>query len=481
MYIHSRLFKNTCLSALAFAMMGAALPADAMTLRESVAVALESNPDIGQAIENREAIEFELRQARGLYMPSVDLEGSVGIRRLANPSRRALKIDDDPLYPTEASVVATQKLFDGGGRRAELKRQAARVDSASFRIMERSEYIGLQVTREYIEYFLQRAIVNEAIHNVNVHQRIYRNIGSAIEGGSLTQADRQQARERVLAATARLQEAREELKAAQIRFYRLVGKKLSRPKFPRSVARHLPSSLSRAIGIARGNNPRIHMAKADIDAADALVKAARSKYLPEISAEGRSRAGHDIDGADGRTTDLRARLVLKWNLYRGGINKANEQEQIRRVSEMRMVLHKIHREVEEAVRISWDRRLQRSRLAQILRMQVAQNNRLIASYRKQFSIGKRSLLDVLDAQNTYFNSRILAKSAEYASLFAEYRILASTGQLLSTLKLSAPKQTEAYARAEFKVPETAPTEIYPRVPSRQENKLPMDLLAPLNP
>ena len=135
----SSVILSTCLSLLVISSIGATTPADALTLRESVAVALESNPDIGQAIENREAIEFELRQARGLYMPSVDLEGSVGIRRLANPSRRSLRIDDDPLYPSEASVVATQKLFDGGGRRAELKRQAARVDSASFRIMERSQ------------------------------------------------------------------------------------------------------------------------------------------------------------------------------------------------------------------------------------------------------------------------------------------------------------------------------------------------------
>ncbi|TIN76682.1 MAG: channel protein TolC, partial [Mesorhizobium sp.] len=46
--------------------------AHALTLKEAMAVAVESNPEIGQAIENREAIEFELRQAKGLYLPSVD-------------------------------------------------------------------------------------------------------------------------------------------------------------------------------------------------------------------------------------------------------------------------------------------------------------------------------------------------------------------------------------------------------------------------
>src|SRR6185437_15947627 len=96
--------------------------ASALSLKEAVAVAVESNPEIGQAIENREAIEFELRQAKGLYLPSVDLEASAGARRLDNPSRRALSIEDDALYPAETDLTVSQTLYDSGARRAELNR-----------------------------------------------------------------------------------------------------------------------------------------------------------------------------------------------------------------------------------------------------------------------------------------------------------------------------------------------------------------------
>ncbi len=453
--------------------------ASALTLKEAAAIALDSNPEIGQAIENREAIEFELRQARGLFLPSVDLEGSAGARRLDNPSRRALGIEDDTLSPVEVSGVITQKLFDGGGRRAELERQAARVDSASLRVLERSEYITLQVVREYLEYLLQAEIVKESSANLKFHQGVAGNIGSGIAGGALTEADRQQASERVLAAKARLLEAEEEMEAAKIRFLKLVGKPLSSPQMPGSVAGSLPNSLDAAIGLARRENPRIHMAGADIDAADAQVDAARSKFFPEVFAEGRARIGNDIDGASGKANDLQARVVAKWNIYRGGIDKANEQEQIRRASEQRLVLHQIDREIEEAVRESWDRRIRQATLAKTLRAQADQNGRLVSSYREQFSVGQRSLLDVLDAQNTRYNVKVLARTADYASLFAEYRLLASTGQLVKTMKLTPAKQADAYARAEFDVPATQPTETYARTPSRQVNDLPMDLLAPL--
>ncbi|RWM78278.1 MAG: channel protein TolC [Mesorhizobium sp.] len=453
--------------------------ASALTLKEAMAVAVESNPEIGQAVENREAIEFELRQAKGLYLPSIDLEASAGTRRLDNSSRRALSIEEDGLYPAEAGLVISQTLYDSGARRAELNHQASRVDGASFRVLERSEFIGLSVVQDYLEYMLQASIVSEAKKNLGFHQGILGDIRQGIAGGALNEADRQQAEERLFAAKARMQEATEELEAAKIRFFKTVGKPLTNASRPGSVGGALPRSLDEALGLARENNPRVHMANSDIDAAASLVDAARAKFGPAIVAEGRARAGYDIDGDDGDASDLQARLVLRWNLYRGGIDKANEQEQIRRTSEQRLGLHQVLREIEEAVRTSWDRRFRQAELAKTLRQQASASQRLVASYREQFKVGQRSLLDVLDAQNTRFNTATLADTASYASLFAEYRLLAATGQLLKTMNLQPAKQAAAYARTEFATPETADTETYARTPSEQKNDLPFDILAPV--
>ncbi|WP_214474135.1 TolC family protein [Mesorhizobium sp. dw_380] len=453
--------------------------ASALTLKEAVAVAVESNPEIGQAIENREAIEFELRQAKGLYLPSLDLEASGGARRLDNSSRRALSIEHDALYPAETDLTVSQTVYDSGARRAELNRQASRVDGASFRVLERSEFIGLSVVQDYLEYMLQGSIVVEAKKNLGFHQAILHDIQEGIAGGGLNEADRQQAEERLFAAKARMQEASEELEASRIRFFKTVGKPLTNASRPGDVSSALPRSLDDAIGLARENNPRVHMANSDISAAASLVDAARAKYGPSIVAEGTARAGYDIDGDNGDTSDLQARLVLRWNLYRGGIDKANEQEQIRRASEQRLALHQVLREIEEAVRTSWDRRFRQADLAKTLKLQAASSEKLVASYREQFKVGQRSLLDVLDAQNTRFNTATLADTASYASLFAQYRLLAATGQLLRTMDIHPPKQAAAYARTEFATPETADTETYARTPSEQKNDLPFDILAPV--
>jgi adhesin transport system outer membrane protein len=143
------------------------------------------------------------------------------------------------------------------------------------------------------------------------------------------------------------------------------------------------------------------------------------------------------------------------------------------------VLHQSHRQVEEAVRISWDRRARQTQQAATLGAQANENARLVNSYREQLDVGQRSLLDVLDAQNTHYNAAILAKTARFAARFAEYRLLAATGTLLRTMEVRPPQQAEAYARTEYNVPPALATETFRRVPSRQSDEPPMDLLAPV--
>ncbi|CAH0342857.1 TolC family outer membrane protein [Rhizobium sp. CECT 9324] len=476
------MLKNNKIIALLYASValgcGMCAEANAMSLQEAVEKTLRTNPQVMQAVKNREAVEFELRQARGLYLPSIDLEAGVGARRLSNSSTGNLTDDSEDYSPADVGLTITQTLLDGGGRRAQLSQQASRVDGASFRVVERSETLALQVVQDYLEYLLQSQIVGVAQQNVSFHNQILGDIGEGIKGGALTDVDNTQGRERLDAARARLREAQEELEVTKIRFLKTVGEPIGKANTPPSLARFIPRKMEEAIAIAQQNNPRIHSARADINAADAAVDAARSNYAPTVNLEGSARVGNDIDGDEGRTEDLQVRVVARWNLYRGGIDQAREQEQVRRASEQRYVSAEVYREVEESIRSAWNERSSRTQLSQILASQSSQNAKLVSSYREQFSVGQRSLLDVLDAQNTRFNTSIIAETAKVASLFAEYKILAASGSLLKSMNLKPVQQAEAYARSEFSVKSDAnPT--YVEVESRQSSGVPMDLLAPI--
>ena len=428
--------------------------AHAISLKSAIKIMLEANPEIGEAIARREAIEFELSQARGLYAPSIDGELRNGVQRLDSPGTRFSGTSDDDMHRRESRLNITQNLFSGFNRRGERHNHAARVDASSHRIYERSEFIGLNVVRLYLEVGRQMKIVQFADDNLAYHKRIYGDLKEGQSSGSISVADTQQAEERVFSAEARVVEANEELNGANIRFLKLVGKPLDNYQDPGSVVSFLPRTLPNAIGTARTNNPLIKIAKADLDAARALITKARSQYYPKLDLEVQGRAGRDLDGVHGREEEVRAELVLRWNLFRGGIDRANVQEQVRVTDGERYGLRRAHREVEEQVRLAWNRQVQQRRRYEVLKEQLASTERLIESYAEQFKVGDRSLLDLLDTQNTRFNTQVSVETARSALEFAEYRVLASTGKLLNTLHIEAPLQSETYARVEHRVPET---------------------------
>ena len=423
-----------------------------MPLREAVQIAMESNPEIGQAIQNHDATGFELRQALGLYAPRVDLEASAGIQRLDSGSRRSLGIAGDALYPAQVGVVATLDLFDGGFRDAEVALQSARVDSASYRVLERSEFIALQIVRVYYQVLLQQHIVGLARENAAFHETMASDVAAAIDSGQLTEADRFQSIERVAAARARLTEAGVELAAAQIEFKTLVGMMPGAVNAPPRASRAIGDSLEIAIAKAIINNPRMLTAGADIDAASALVDQAQSAFAPKLSLEGRVATGYDISGASGVTNDASMRVSLRWNIFDGGIKDAQFQEEIRRESETKLVFDQTVREVEQAVRESWLRLKSQGELANVYQQQLSSSSELIASYREQFNIGDRSLLDVLDAQNTRFNVQVLQQTAQYSVMFAEYRVLAVSGDLLSFMGVAPHPTAIADTRAATNTP-----------------------------
>lgn len=450
---------NRLLSGSVVAGLLMAAPASAQSLHDAIQIALDSNPQIGQAEQNREAIEFELKQALGLFAPRVDLEASVGAALLSNPSRRAAGIADDPLYPSQVGVSVNYDLFDGGFRNASVDLQSARVDGASYRVLERSEFIALEVARLYYEILLQRRIIDLSRQNVAFHQFTLDNVGDAVDSGQLTEADRLQAIERLAASRARVISAREELNNSMASFLRYVGVPLANPSQPSRLGSVLPATLEAAIGTARLNNPLALLAGADVDAAAAQVLQAESELYPTLSLSGSASTGYDLGGGTGYTHDVRGALTLSWNIYDGGIKSAAVQESLRRESEALLGLHVAHRQIEEAVRLAWERMYRQREIAAVYAEQLDASTDLVSSYQEQFDIGERSLLDVLDAQNTRHNLQVIYETATYSQRFAEYRLMAASGTLLDYLGVRVPEQADAYAREAFDVPsylDTAP-------------------------
>jgi adhesin transport system outer membrane protein len=76
---------------------------------------------------------------------------------------------------------------------------------------------------------------------------------------------------------------------------------------------------------------------------------------------------------------------------------------------------------------------------------------LLLSYREQFNIGRRSLLDVLDAQNSRYNVQQQTETARLAKLYAQYRVLAAENHLIQCLNVQIPVAAHQTEMARYHV------------------------------
>jgi outer membrane protein, adhesin transport system len=447
---------KTLLAATALVAMPCGLRAETLELKTAVEVAMQTNPEINQAVENKAATEFEREQAQGLFLPQISVEGSVGIRRLQNATRKSLGIANQELYPLEGGLRVQQLLFDGNGRRNEVKRQASRTDGAAFRVEERAQFVALQVSRQYLDYLLQQRIVAASEDNIAFHSKLVGDLREGVTKGSISIADQQQAEERQQASFTRLTEANQDLVNTAASFRTLTGLDLvDGAVLPPSLGDSIPATLEDSLARAREQSPRVREAQADVDAAHAVVAKAKSEMAPTLSLEGNARIGDDIDGFRGETNDLQAGLVMRWDVFNGGIKRAKVQEMYRREKETRYRLDQMIREAEEDVRIAWNAWDSQGKLVKQLDQQSNVSDELLRSYRAQFNVGRRSLLDVLDAQNTRYNVQVRAETARFAQFFAEFKVLAAQNNLLQAMQIEPPKAAQATARTRFEV-EPAP-------------------------
>ena len=413
----------------------AAMSANAGSLVEAVQTTVTSYPEIGEASANRRAIDQELEQAHGLYYPSLDLAAGGG-----KEWTDTVSIDDQWLTRLESSISLSQTLFDGGARSAEVDRQASRVDGAAYRVRERAEAIGLDAVQAYLDVLRNLEVVNLATENVEIHKQTLKEIQDRVEAGQSGVGDTQQTEARVSAAEATLVETLRQLDVSEIAYRRLVGESpvnLELPEFNDGV---IPDTLEDIISIGMDSNPDIRFAKADVNTSDAEIRAAEANFYPTVALELDASADHDTDGVQGHSDDFTAMVRLRYNLYRGGIDIGRQKEAVERSSESKQRQMRFERLVEEEIRQSWSILARSKARAAALGDQVVANGQVASTYRQEFEIGQRDLLDMLDSDNELFNSRTALATVEYAVLFAKYRLLATMGRLNSTLGVTLPEE-----------------------------------------
>lgn len=415
-----------------------------ITLRDAVAIGVSTHPDYGIVANNRRAIDEELRQAKALYRPSIDLRADTGVEYSDDPGtrNRANKDDTETMWRYDAGITLTQMLFDGWETKHENLRQQARVLSAANRVREAAELGGLSVVEAYLDVMRQRELLRIARQNVADHMGILEQIADSAQAGRSTQADNEQAKARMAAARATEASVREALRLAEAAYIQHVGEAPPDLVMPAVPVAGLSADVEKEVKLAMAQSPTLAIFEADINVAHAEYQGTKATFYPHLDLQLNGRTGNDLGGVDGRDTSASALVVMNWNLYRGGGDTARVREYINREAEAKEQRVKAARNVEADVRQTWARMVSAGERARQFAAQAAANTEVVKAYKDQFDLNRRTLLDVLDSQNELFVSQSNTINSEFLEMFAVYRLLALKGELLTNLSVPYPRESD---------------------------------------
>lgn len=410
-----------------------------LSLNEAVSKGIVTNPEYAIVANDRRAVDNELRQARALWLPSVDAIADAGYEYTDTET-----IDSESLFRKRASVTLSQLLFDGFGTPSEINRQKSRVNSASARVGEVAEFVGLDIVEAYLEVLRQRDLLSIASANVADHNSILGTIRDGASAGTITEGDVSQADARYAQARATEVQVREDLRVAEALFVQktgvMPGVNLSFPEVPRDSVQ---GDLDAAVRKALTNSPTLAIFESDIDVAKEEYHASGATLYPQVNLEVNGTVGDDVGGLEGSEKRASALAVMRWNLFRGGADVARQEEFLYRHAVSKDRRADAARQVEKDVRDTWASVDSSRERADNFRIQAEANERVVGVYKDQFSLDRRTLLDVLDSQNELFVSRSSHVNALYTEIFGVYRLLALQGELLNHLGIDRPR--EAYA------------------------------------
>jgi len=417
-----------------------------MSLKDAVSLAISTNPDVGVVSNDRRAIDQELRQGRALYYPQVDLRVASGVEFSNNATTQedTHHGNDMTLWRKEGSLTLSQLIFDGYFADSEVERQTSRVKSAAHRVQESAEFTGLDAVEAYLEVLRHRERVKNAEADVSIHRQRLQQVQQRAQAGGGNIADVRQAEARLANAESSLVQTQGNLADAQSQFLRVIGQAADTLDTPEIPAGAIPTDIDSAVSASVANSPTVAFAKQDVKTAEADVKQQNASLYPDIRLELSATADDNVDGRKNHETGASALVVLRYNLYRGGADTARIREFKWRLAEAIDTQHKNERKVSDDARVSWNAKEVSQSNYEILQRQVLANERTVAVYKQQFEIGQRGLLDLLDADNELFLARDSLITAKYAEIFANYRLLATMGDLQKTLGITPPDAATQY-------------------------------------
>lgn len=407
---------------------GLVLPgvAQADQLSRALVEAYLGNPDLAAERAALQATDEEVPAALSGYRPQVFVSTGVEVTRGRQRVNNVGTSDTDNTS-RNARLTVQQNLYDGGGTVASVSRAENLVRASRANLVAVEQSVLLDGVTAFATAWRDRAVLGEALNN---EQRLLRQLQATrdrFDVGEVARTDVAQAEARLARAQADVEAAKANVASSDAFYRRVIGHAPGQLEQPDPL-RRLPSSLTEAQALAE-TNPDIIRSTFQMAAAKDDIDVAFATILPSLDVEASATYFKNPSTNIGRTNDVSLGLTLTIPLFQGGAEYARVRQNRQTFRQRRNQLESASRTVQQNVASSWDTLLSAKAQVPAFGAEVRANEIALEGVQQEALVGTRTVLDVLDAEQELFTSRVNLVRAQADEVTASFQLKSSVGQL----------------------------------------------------
>ena len=401
--------------------------AHAETLQEALAKAYENNPTLTAARAGQRANDENVPIQKSGGLPNV----GVGVDYQENLVLPGNSFFSPKRFVSVGGQVSVP-IYQGGAVRNAVKAAKFRVEAGQADLRATEASIFSQTVGAYMDVIRDQAIVQLNQKNVAVLRTNLQATSDRFEIGDLTRTDVAQSEARLALAEGDLRTAEANLIASRESYTRLVGEAPVDLEQPPQLP-NLPASPDDAVAIALTSNPDIESANQIVNASRADIGVARAGRLPKLSAATSGGYNNNLSSGNDPTSEYTTKsasagLSLTIPIFQGGRPSAQVRQAQSRTSQAIENYVEVERSVVAQTRGAYAAWRANEQIITATQQAVSANALSLEGVRAENSVGTRSILDILNAEQEFLNTQVQLVSAQRNSYVAAFSVLAAMGK-----------------------------------------------------
>ena len=397
----------------------------ANSLLDSLSSAYLNNPKLNAERASARASKETKREAVSEFLPSVTVSGYVSEQENTNPGA------DTNFRPSEQSITVEQKIFQGFGGLANLKKQKYGQTLAEFKLKKVVQNTLLAAAKAHTELLLNRKKVNINLMNTDLLERQVETDQNRLEKGEINLTDLAQSESSLAGAQAKLITAQNDLITSKSNFEKIIGKKPSdNIKEIAEINLSLPSSLASAYTISNSENPDLQISLIEYEQSKLDVVIAGSDLSPSATLSYEISEQDDFSATVKDRTQQTVKATASWPLFSGGSNlfSLRESQEIRNQKEL--LYEDSKKQNETDVANAWSNYQSSKSVLESIRSQVKAAEIANEGITLEYESGSsRTTLEVIQSSAILLDSRIDLASSERNFLISQFNLLSALGRL----------------------------------------------------